>query len=77
MDHRNVDIQAPASEGDTVTVRWTAHYTIAGSPDLEFAGAEFARFESDRIAHLWDELDPAAEKALGVWLALHGNALSG
>ena len=76
MDSRNVDFKEMATEADTVTVRWTASYTKAGLPDLLIEGTEFARFEGDRIAQLWDEITPDALEKLGAWMAAHGDALS-
>ena len=77
MDSREVNFGSPRAEGDTVSVSWTARYTKAGVPDLEFHGSEHARFEGDLIAQLWDELEPGAVEALGTWLQEHGGALYG
>ena len=76
MDTRVVDFTPLIAEGDTVRTHWTARYSKAGVPDLQFGGTEYARFEGDRIAHLRDELDPGTEEALGNWLAQHGESLS-
>ena len=38
---------------------------------------EIAVFEGDRIAILRDEFDPAAEAALGEWMAANGTKLQG
>ena len=76
MDSRVVSFQPPTTEGDTVVVDWTARYTKAGLPDVEILGCEYARFEGDRIAQLWDELDPGSVEVLVAWLAAHGDALS-
>jgi hypothetical protein len=76
MDSREVGFSSPATEADTVSVHWTAHYRKAGLPNLEFGGNEYARFESDRIAHLWDEFDAGAVEAIGAWLGAHGGELS-
>ena len=76
MDTRVVDFTPPITEGDTVHTHWTARYSKAGVPDLQFGGTEYAQFEGDRIAHLRDELDPGTEEALGNWLAQHGESLS-
>ena len=76
MDTRVVDFTAPITEGDTVRTHWTARYSKAGVPDVQFGGTEYARFEGDQIAQLWDELDPGTEIALGNWLAQHGESLS-
>jgi hypothetical protein len=77
MDSRTPDFQAPTAEGDTVTVSWKVTYTKAGCPDLVIFGREIAEFEGDRIARLRDEFDPAAEAAMGEWMAAHGAALQG
>jgi hypothetical protein len=76
MDTRAVDFTTPVTEGDTVRIHWTARYSKAGVPDLQFGGTESAQFEGDLIAHLKDELDPGTEEALGNWLAQHGESLS-
>lgn len=76
MDTRTVDFTPPITEGDTVRTHWTAHYSKAGVPDLQFGGTEYARFEGDQIAHLRDELDSGTEEVLGNWLAQHGESLS-
>ena len=77
MDSRVVSFQPPTTEGDTVVVDWTARYTKAGLPDVEILGCEYARFEGDCIAQLWDELDPGSVDALVAWLGVHGDALAG
>ena len=76
MDKRVVNFTPPITEGATVQTHWTAHYSKAGVPDLQFGGTEYARFEGDRIAHLWDEPDPGTEEAVGNWLTQHGESLS-
>jgi len=76
MDTRVIDFTPLITEGDTVSTHWTARYSKAGVPDLQFGGTEYARFEGDRIAHLRDELDPGTEEALGSWMAQHGESLS-
>ena len=76
MDTRVVDFTPPITEGDTVHTHWTARYSKAGVPDLQFGGTEYARFEGDRIAHLRDELDPGTQQTLDNWLAQHGESLS-
>jgi hypothetical protein len=75
MDTRVLDFIPPTTEGDTVTMSWTAHYSKAGVPDLQFGGTEFAQFEGDRIARLWDELDTDALETLSNWLGIHGASL--
>ena len=77
MDSRNVEFDSLASEGDTVSVHWTASFTKAGLPDLVFDGIEHARFEGDRIAQLRDEISPGVLEMIGTWMAAHGEALSG
>lgn len=76
MDTRVVDFTPPITEGDTVRTHWTARYSKASVPDLQFGGTEHARFEGDQIAELRDELDSGAEEALGNWLTQHGESLS-
>ena len=76
MDSRTVSFQPPTIDGDTVVVDWTARYTKAGLPDVEILGCEYARFEGDCIAQLWDELNPDSVEALVAWLAAHGEALA-
>jgi hypothetical protein len=77
MDSRTVSFQPPTTDADTVVVDWAARYTKAGLPDVEILGREYARFEGDCIAQLWDELDPASVEALVAWLEAHGEALAG
>jgi len=76
MDTRVVEFTPPTTVGDTVSTYWTARYSKAGVPDLQFGGTEYARFEGDCIAHLRDELDPGTEEALGNWLAQHGESIT-
>ena len=76
MDSRTVTfLQPPTTEGDTVVVNWSARYTKAGLPDVEILGCEYARFEEDCIAQLWDELDPDSVAVFSAWLETHGAAL--
>lgn len=75
MDSRTPDFQTPDVEGDTLRMRWTVTYTKSGAPDLVISGLETARFRGDRIAVLRDDFDPAAEKAMGEWMAAHGASL--
>jgi len=75
MDSRTPDFQSPSVEGDTLTMSWTVTYSKAGAPDLAISGVEVAVFEGDRIARLRDDFDPAAEKAMGEWMAAHGASL--
>ena len=77
MDSRGVELRSLTSAGDTVTMEWTASYTKAGLPGLEFKGTEYARFEDDRIAELRDELVPGSGEILGAWLDAHGSTLAG
>jgi hypothetical protein len=77
MDSRTPDFQTPSVDGDTLTMKWKVTYTKAGRPDLVISGIETAIFEGDRIALLRDTFDPAAEKAMGQWMAEHGAALQG
>ena len=75
MDKRVVEFTPPVTDGDIVSTHWTASYSKAGVPELQFGGTEYARFEGDRIAQLRDELDPGTEEALGAWLAEYGESL--
>ena len=75
MDSRVVEFLAPVTEGETVSIYWTARYSKAGLPDLHFGGYEYATFEGDCISHLRDELDPGAEKAMASWMDQHGQSL--
>ena len=75
METRVVDLSPPTTDGDTVITHWTAHYSKAGVPDLQFGGTESAQFEGDRIARLWDELDTGALETLSNWLGAHGESL--
>ena len=76
MDSRTPDFQTPSVEGDTLTMSWTVTYQKAGAPDLAISGVETAVFEGDRIKLLRDDFDPAAEKAMGEWMAEHGAKLA-
>ena len=58
-------------------MKWTVTYTKSGAPDLAISGTETAIFEGDRIARLRDDFDPAAQKALGEWMAKHAAQLGG
>jgi len=75
MDSRTPNFQQPTMDGNTVLMNWQVTYTKAGCPDLVIAGKETAVFEGDRIARLRDDFDPAAEKAMGAWMAEHGSKL--
>jgi SnoaL-like domain len=75
MDRRAPDFAKPTAQGDTVTMKWTVTYTKKGLPDLVISGVETARFQGDRIAHLHDDFDPEAQKAMGEWMTKHGAAL--
>ncbi|NNL66951.1 MAG: nuclear transport factor 2 family protein [Myxococcales bacterium] len=77
MDRRTPDFQTPTVEGDTLTMEWAVTYEKAGCPDLVISGREIAVFEGERIARLRGDFDPAAEKALGEWMAAHGAKLAG
>ena len=77
MDSRKLDFSTPIQEDDTIRVNWKVTYTKAGCPDLVIFGREIAVFEGDRIATLRDEFDPAAEAALGEWMAANGTKLQG
>jgi hypothetical protein len=77
MDSRTPDFQTPTVEGDTLTMNWKVTYTKAGCPDLVISGRETAVFEGDRIALLRDDFDPAAQTAMGEWMAAHGAKLQG
>jgi hypothetical protein len=77
MDSRSPEFATPTVKGDTLTMRWSVTYTKRGAPDLVISGTETARFAGDRIAHLRDEFDPEAQKALGEWMTKHGAALQG
>lgn len=76
MDSRTPDFQTPTVDGNTLTMRWTVTYTKAGCPDIVLTGTETAVFEGDRIARLRDNIDPAAEAAMGEWMAKHGDKLA-
>lgn len=76
MDTRTPNFQSPTVDADTLTMKWEVTYTKAGLPDLVISGIETAVFEGDRIAHLRDDFDPAAQKAMGEWMAKHGAALA-
>ena len=76
MDSRTPDFQTPTVDGNTLTMNWTVTYTKSGCPDLVISGVETAVFEGDRIARLRDDFDPAAEKAMGEWMAAHGDKLA-
>ncbi len=77
MDSRTPDFHTPTVDGNALTMKWTVTYTKSGAPDLAITGTETAIFEGDRIARLRDDFDPAAEKALGEWMAKHGAKLGG
>lgn len=76
MDSRSLTFDPPGIDVDTVSVGWTVHYTKAGADDLQVHGTEFARFEGDRSAQLWDVFKPGAIEAVGEWMAAHGDKLS-
>jgi SnoaL-like domain len=75
MDSRRIDFETPQVQGNTVVVRWQGTYTKRGRPDLVISGSETAIFEGDRIARLRDSFDPAAQRAMGEWMAAHGSTL--
>ncbi|MBM4335474.1 MAG: nuclear transport factor 2 family protein [Deltaproteobacteria bacterium] len=75
MDSRTPDFARPAVKGDTLTMKWSVSFTKKGLPDLVISGVETAEFEGDRIALLRDDFDPAAQKAMGEWMAKHAKAL--
>jgi len=75
MDKRTPDFQTPTVEGNTLVMNWTVTYQKAGAPDLVISGVETAVFEGDRIARLRDDFDPAAQKAMGEWMAEHAAKL--
>ncbi len=77
MDSRTPEFQTPTVDGNVLTMKWTVTYTKSGAPDLVISGSETAIFEGDRIARLRDDFDPDAQKALGEWMAKHGDQLSG
>ena len=77
MDKRTPDFRTPSIEGNTLEMKWTVTYQKAGAPDLVISGVETAVFEGDRIAHLRDDFDPEAQKAMGEWMAKHGAKLQG
>ncbi len=77
MDSRRLTFEAPTTTGNEVKVRWKAVYTKRGLPDLVITGVEIATFEGDRITNLRDDFDPAAQKAMGEWMAKHGKVLQG
>ncbi|MGE4606751.1 MAG: nuclear transport factor 2 family protein [Myxococcota bacterium] len=75
MDKRTPDFQTPTVDGNTLVMKWTVSYQKAGAPDLVISGVETAVFEGDRIARLRDDFDPAAQKAMGEWMAEHAAKL--
>lgn len=75
MDKRIPDFQPPTVDGNTLVMNWTVTYQKAGAPDLVISGVETAVFEGDRIARLRDDFDPAAQKAMGEWMAEHAAKL--
>jgi len=75
MDSRVPNFQQPTVDGNTLTMDWQVTYTKSGCPDLVISGRETALFEGDRIACLRDDFDPAAEQAMGEWMAAHGGSL--
>ena len=77
MDSRTPDFQTPSVVGGTLTMNWSVTYTKADLPDLVISGVETAVFDGDRIKLLRDDFDPAAQKAMGEWMAKHGAALQG
>ena len=77
MDSRTPDFNPPSIDGDTLRMQWSVTYKKAGAPDLVISGLETATFEGDRIARLRDDMDPAAQKAMGEWMAAHGALLQG
>ena len=77
MDSRTPDFQTPTVEGNTLRMDWKVTYTKADCPDLVISGRETAVFEGDRIALLRDDMDPAAEAAMGGWMAANGAKLQG
>jgi hypothetical protein len=75
MDSRTPDFAAPTVKGNTLQMKWKVTYTKKDLPNLVISGVEIAEFDGDRIALLRDEFDPAAEKAMGEWMAKHAKAL--
>ncbi len=75
MDKRIPDFQPPTVDGNTLVMKWTVTYPKAGAPNLVISGVETAVFEGDRIARLRDDFDPAAQKAMGEWMAEHAAKL--
>ena len=75
MDSRTPDFQTPTAEANTLTMHWTVVYTKAGLPDIVLKGVETAEFDGDRIARLRDDIDPAAMKSMGEWMAKHAASL--
>ena len=75
MDTRTPDFARPTVDGNTLTMKWSVSYTKKGLPDLVISGVETAEFDGDRIALLRDDFDPAAQKAMGEWMAKHAAAL--
>ena len=75
MDKRTPDFQTPTVDGNTLVMKWTVSYQKASAPDIAISGVETAVFEGDRIARLRDEFDPAAQKAMGEWMAEHAAKL--
>ena len=51
-------IERPREEGNEVSRRWAARFTLGGAPDLEIAGLERARFRGERIELLEVTLTP-------------------
>lgn len=76
MDTRTLELAPSSVDGDTVRTDWTVAYSKSGVPDLQVSGTEYARFEGDRIAQLWDELHADTIQTFGTWFAQHGQSLS-
>lgn len=76
MDARIPRFQAPKQDGSRVSVEWEVEYTKAGAPNLVIRGVEVAEFEGDRIQHLRDEFDPAAQAGLEAWMSEHASKLA-
>jgi hypothetical protein len=77
MGSREVTLGEVSTEGDTVVAQWTARYETEGVPALEIKGTEYAVFDGELIAKLWDEIPEDQLAVIGAWMEAHGGAMAG
>lgn len=76
MDSRDLSLQPPREEGDSVIVDWSVRFSKAGCPELVIGGRETATYDGDRISRLHDDIDAESMQRFEGWMAEHGGKLS-